>query len=65
LISHGELDVARFREDGTIQWSSGGDDIFTGRFSLAPSFIEAEDFNGNLHRFLYVNGKDPARADVA
>lgn len=65
LISHGELDVARFREDGTIQWRSGGYDIFTGRFSLAPGFIEAEDFYGNLHRFLYPNGKDPARADVA
>jgi hypothetical protein len=65
LISHGELEVARFNEDGAIQWRSGGHDIFTGRFSLGATFIEAEDYCGNLHRFLYTNGKDPACADVA
>lgn len=65
LISHGELQVVRFREDGTIQWDSGGYEIFTGRFVLEANFIEAEDYDGHVHRFLYTTGKEPPRADGA
>jgi len=58
LLSHGELEITRFTEAGTILWQSGGHDIFSGAFVLASSFIEAEDFYGHPHRFLYSTGKN-------
>ena len=60
LLSHGELEITRFTETGTILWKSGRYDIFTGPITLNQSFIEAEDFNGHLHRFSYSTGQNVA-----
>lgn len=57
LLSHGELEITRFTEAGEILWQSGGYEIFTGPFTLTPSFIEAEDFQGHQYRFLYATGE--------
>lgn len=58
LLSHGELEITRFTEAGTILWQSGGGEIFTGPVILHPSFIEAEDFNGHRYRFSYSTGQN-------
>lgn len=60
LLSHGELEITRFSEQGTILWQSGSYDIFTAPFALKQGFIEAEDFNGNQHRFSYSTGENAA-----
>lgn len=60
LLSHGELEITRFTEAGSILWQSGGYDIFTGAFTLTSSFIEVEDFEGYRHRFLYTTGQNAA-----
>jgi hypothetical protein len=57
LISHGELDISRFTEDGEIVWQSGGRDIFTGEFTLGDDAVSAIDFNGAEHRFRYSDGR--------
>jgi hypothetical protein len=44
LISHGELEIARLAEDGSILWQTSGTDIFSEAFALRPEFIEAVDF---------------------
>ena len=48
LISHGELEIARFTLDGRVVWSAGGPDIFTGDFGIVDDTIAAVDFNGNV-----------------
>jgi hypothetical protein len=56
LISHGELEISRFSSDGNLMWSVSGADIFTGRFSLHPTYVEAIDWNGNVYRLSYDDG---------
>jgi hypothetical protein len=46
IIVHGELEVVRLALDGTIQWSAGARDIFTGPFVLVSDRISATDFKG-------------------
>lgn len=57
LLSHGELEICRFDETGRIVWASSGADIFTEGFSLLPTHIEAIDFNGEIYRFRYLDGR--------
>jgi hypothetical protein len=56
LISHGELQIARFSEDGRILWEAGGADIFSAPFQLLPEHIEAVDWNGWVYRISYLDG---------
>ena len=56
LVSHGELEITRFKEDGTLLWSTSGADIFTEGFAAGPSFIEVRDFEGRNYRFDYADG---------
>lgn len=56
LISHGELEIARFSLDGRILWSSGGADIFSEGFALRDDCIEAFDFDGRRYCFDYAAG---------
>lgn len=60
LISHGELQICRFTNEGRILWQSGGRDIFTGDFCLGQSGVIATDFNGFEHRFRYSDGRNDA-----
>ena len=57
LISHGELEIARFSPDGRILWTAGGADIFSERFTLLDDCIEAIDFDGRRYFFDYASGK--------
>lgn len=57
LLSHGELEICRFDEAGRIVWASSGADIFTEGFSLLPTHVEAIDFNDEIYRFRYVDGR--------
>ena len=56
LISHGELEIARFTERGNLLWATSGKDIFSEGILLLPQFIEARDFNQELYRIDYTNG---------
>lgn len=58
LISHGELTVARFSEDGKIMWSFSGADIFTEGFELLSKHIKVVDFNNVEHFIDYETGKE-------
>ncbi len=49
LISHGEKEIARLGEDGTVEWTFAGHDIFTGPFVVAPEGIIATDFGGDVY----------------
>jgi len=60
LISHGELEIARFSPDGLMLWSSGGADIFSEGFTLLDDCIEAVDFDGRRYYFDYATG-NPTR----
>jgi hypothetical protein len=51
LISHGELEIARFDEDGNVLWRAFGADIFTGDFRLEAAWIEVTDFDDRSYRF--------------
>lgn len=64
LISHGELEIARFSPDGRILWSAEGADIFSEGFALLDDCIEAVDFNGRRYCFDYATGK-PTRHNKA
>ncbi|HEX6717143.1 MAG TPA: hypothetical protein VF088_08520 [Pyrinomonadaceae bacterium] len=57
LISHGELEIARFSENGRLLWSASGADIFSEGFSLLPRCIEAIDFNRKTYHFDYATGE--------
>lgn len=61
LISHGELEIARLDEDGSILWQTSGADIFSEAFALRPEFIEAVDFNQRSYRFSYEDGRPVGR----
>jgi len=56
MVSHGELEIARFTDEGRVLWASSGADIFSEGFHLHPNYIEAVDFNGNVYRFSYLTG---------
>ncbi|WP_426344354.1 hypothetical protein ACN9MU_07255 [Pseudoduganella sp. R-32] len=56
LISHGELEIARFNSSGKVLWSASGADIFTEGFSLQRDHIEVVDFNGEVYHFGYDDG---------
>jgi hypothetical protein len=56
-ISHGELEIARFTDEGCILWASSGADIFSEGFCLQSNFIEAVDFNGKVYHFSYLTGE--------
>ena len=60
LVSHGELEIARFTDDGRILWASSGADIFSKGFHLHPHYIEAVDFNGKVYHFSYSTGETGA-----
>jgi hypothetical protein len=57
LISHGELEIARFNTTGELLWSSSGADIFTQGFKLEDEFVTAIDFNDKQYRFDYASGR--------
>ncbi len=57
LISHGELEIARFSTSGELLWSSSGEDIFTQGFELENEFVTAIDFNNKKYRFDYASGR--------
>jgi hypothetical protein len=57
LISHGELEIARFNSKGELLWSSSGEDIFTQGFKLESDFVSAIDFNDKQYRFDYTSGR--------
>jgi hypothetical protein len=57
LISHGELDITRFTENGAIVWQAGGADIFTGNFCLESSSVKVVDFNGDEYCFRITDGQ--------
>jgi hypothetical protein len=56
LVSHGELEIARFTEEGSLLWSASGADIFTEGFALGPQFIEVRDFEDRNYSFNYADG---------
>ena len=61
-IVHGEFEISRLDENGTILWQQSGADIFTtisGRqdFQLADKFIIAVDFENRVYNFDY-DGKN-------
>jgi hypothetical protein len=60
LISHGELEIARFSEEGIILWRTSGEDIFSGRFTPKSEFIEAVDWNGRIYHLNYHDGCEAA-----
>ncbi|BCX48689.1 conserved hypothetical protein [Haloferula helveola] len=57
LISHGELDIARFSRSGEVLWSEGGADIFSEGVLLHDDCIEAVDFNHRSYFFDYATGE--------
>ena len=57
FISRGELEIARFSDEGRVLWASSGADIFSEGFCLHPNFIEAVDFNGKIYHFSYPTGE--------
>jgi hypothetical protein len=56
LLSHGEIEISRFSEDGAIIWSASGADIFSEGFLLHADFVEAIDFNKRSYYFSYDDG---------
>jgi hypothetical protein len=55
-LSHGELDIARVSYDGSILWSCGGKDIFTGSLTLYDNYVDVIDFNNEIHRIDLLTG---------
>ena len=60
LLSHGELAITQFTEDGAIIWQSSGRDIFTGAVTLGEESVAVVDFEGYEHRFSYSDGQRDA-----
>ena len=56
LISHGELEIARFNEEGDVLWSSSGADIFSEGFWLEEEHVSAVDFEHREYHFNYETG---------
>lgn len=57
LISHGELEIARFDRDGEVLWSAGGADVFSEGITLHDDSIEAVDFDQQSYFFSYATGE--------
>jgi outer membrane protein assembly factor BamB len=49
IIVHGETEITRLSPDGERIWQSGGRDIFTGPFTIAPDGVHATDFNSDVY----------------
>jgi outer membrane protein assembly factor BamB len=49
IIVHGELDILKLSLQGTVLWTTGGRDIFTGPFEIVADAIYATDFNGDIY----------------
>jgi hypothetical protein len=58
LISHGELQISRFSDEGQLLWSAGGADIFSEGISLSDDCIEAIDFEHRVYHFDYTTGRE-------
>jgi outer membrane protein assembly factor BamB len=58
LLSHGELEVARFTRDGQILWSAAGADIFSEGFALREGWVEVLDFDRRQYRLDYDTGRE-------
>ncbi len=58
ILSHGELEIARFNRNGQILWSKSGADIFTEGFYLKEEWVEAVDFCQRRYRFDYDTGNE-------
>ena len=56
LLSHGELEIARFNEEGDVLWSSSGADIFSEGFWLEEEHISVVDFERRAYHFSYETG---------
>ncbi len=56
LISHGELEVARFNLNGTCVWRTSGPDIWTGPFEVRPDAIHATIWDETPARIDYETG---------
>jgi hypothetical protein len=56
ILSHGELDIAALRPDGTMVWSAGGADIFTNGFTFDDNMIYARDFSDRDYTFDIATG---------
>lgn len=57
LMVRGELEIVRLSPDGSIRWSAGARDIFTGPFVLGPDAIIATDFNGDVYKIDHETGE--------
>jgi hypothetical protein len=56
FVSHGELEIARITDSGSVVWSNGGRDIFTGGFELASGRVIATDFENERYEFELTGG---------
>lgn len=57
LISWGELEVAKVKLNGKIQWSVSGNDIFTDGFEIKNKFAYVTDFEGQKYKIELDAGK--------
>lgn len=57
LISHGEIEIARFTLDGACVWRTSGPDIWTGPFELKPDAIHATIWDETPARVDYESGE--------
>ncbi|GAB5406699.1 MAG: hypothetical protein Aurels2KO_49300 [Aureliella sp.] len=56
ILSHGELNIAALRPDGSVEWSAGGADIFTNGFTLDSDLIYTRDFSDRNYTFDIATG---------
>lgn len=56
LLSHGELEIARFNEEGEVLWSRSGADIFSEGFRLEEEHVSVVDFGRREYHFSYETG---------
>lgn len=61
LLSHGELEISRFSEEGQILWNASGADIFSEGFDLLPDAVKVTDFYGKKYSFDYETGKETVK----
>ena len=58
LISHGELEISRLSYAGSVEWHSGGADIFSGGFCLDGDVIRVVDFCDREYAFDIATGQE-------
>lgn len=56
FIVHGELEISRIDNSGSIAWQQGGEDIFvnsdgTDNFELTPEGIQVTDWSNKIYSF--------------